>query len=293
MNSQNRITWTIGTGEYCEKHPDEELVKTNPEFFKSFKEPPPNTPVCPACTRENIAQEDRKIAKTAQLSAHITRTHKVLKEQSIITDNTLKVATFDSFKRDTGEQIRNFEQMKEVVNAIVKGEPLNVWLVGKAGRGKSHLAMSALDKINEFGRTKIDKAFHEDGNFEGEGFSCLFVSVDKMLQLIRGSFSDKESKYTEDRCIDMCTRAGVLVLDDLGAESGAIEEDERANKFVHRVLYAIANGRMDKATIITTNLKAEQRAALYDEKLISRLYSNKAELLFIESPDMRASQFEW
>lgn len=72
--------------------------------------------------------------------------------------------------------------------------------------------------------------------------------------------------------IDLLTEADLLVLDDLGAETGAVTTDRTATDFTTRTLYAIINGRMNKPTIITTNLSSKDMAKMYDSKLISRMF---------------------
>ena len=72
--------------------------------------------------------------------------------------------------------------------------------------------------------------------------------------------------------IDLLIEADLLVLDDLGAETGAVTTDRTATDFTTRTLYAIINGRMNKPTIITTNLNSKDMAKMYDSKLISRMF---------------------
>ena len=64
----------------------------------------------------------------------------------------------------------------------------------------------------------------------------------------------------------------LAVIDDLGAETGFIGTDKTASGFTQRILYSLMNKRQDKSTIITTNLNSAQITAMYDSKIISRLY---------------------
>jgi DNA replication protein DnaC len=119
--------------------------------------------------------------------------------------------------------------------------------------------------------------------------SCLFVSIDAMLRKIKNSFNDKESRFTEEYFNKLLSNVDFLVLDDLGAETGAIDTSKTATDFVQRVLYGITNTRQDKATILTTNLDSKTLFSMYDKKLVSRLFRKPKYVIFKESKDKRTS----
>ena len=110
-----------------------------------------------------------------------------------------------------------------------------------------------------------------------------------MLRTIKDSFSNRESRYTERYFVDLLSKVDFLALDDIGAETGAIDTDKTATDFVQRVLYAITSTRQDKATIVTTNLNSEVLFKMYDKKLVSRLLRNPKYVLFKETKDKRLS----
>ena len=249
--------------------------------------------MCMTCTKELVEAENRQLSREGFVQSLLAETYHVLKRHSVFENETLRDMTLADYTTDCEEQKVNLEKVNKVGSAIINGEAVNVWMTGRPGRGKSHLAVAILNAVNEYGKKRMMKAIEEDRDPRGEGFSCLFISFAKMLQLIRGSYNKKDSPYTEEYFINLCGQVDILVIDDLGAESGAIEEDEQATKFVHRVLYAITNARVGKTTIYTTNLKKDQRAHLYDDKLLSRIYQNIAEIVFKDSLDMRHTEFEW
>lgn len=270
------------TDELCEKHGIKMM------FIKATQKH-----VCNACTAEAIVQEDREIARRGLYSQRVQDTTAVLKRRSIVTDHTLLDATFGGFDVNCKEQHDNREKVASLVPRILNGEYLNLWLIGDAGKGKSHLAMSLLNALNAEGKRQLTAAFEQDERMDDKGISCLFIGFDEMLRLVRDSFNNKDSQYTESYFVDWCVRVDVLVIDDLGAETGSIHASKQATDFVHRMLYAIANGRRGKTTVITTNLEPDQRYQLYDAKILSRLSDNMAALRFKDSPDMRQSKFEW
>lgn len=255
------------TGKTCESHG----IKTVYTILVDGEE------VCPICERETkndylSQRETEKIRRSLAGS-----NHKVLARQSILTNSKLFQASFSNYETAAPEETANKELAIKVFQKYKNGETFNTWFTGMPGVGKSHLAMSILRNINEAGDQ--DK-------------SCLFVSVDEMLLQIRNSFDNKESKYTEYYFVDLLSTVDFLVLDDLGAETGGTGTTKRATDFTLRVLYAVANARQDKSTIVTTNLSKNELVNMYDAKLVSRLRATMALIDFRDTTDKRIRQIE-
>ena len=228
--------------------------------------------VCPLCRREeaNKRFEDEVQKEVDELKAK--RKYRIFESQSVITDIDLLNAGFGNYETTGSEERTNKERATKAYQEYRKGEVFNTWLTGLPGTGKSHLAMSILRNLNEV---------------EPQDKSCVFVSVDTMLMRIRESFDNKDSEYTESYFVDLLTSVDYLVLDDLGAETGGTGTDKRATDFTLRVLYAIANGRRNKSTIITTNLGKKELIKMYDPKLISRLMGTVYQIKFEQASDKR------
>lgn len=228
--------------------------------------------MCPMCEKiknDQLFEEqvNAEINKTKSESAYNT-----LFDKSILDDNTLTKARFSNYRVLEAEETKNKDLALEYYQAYRAGENFNLILQGKQGTGKSHLAYATLWELN------MDKEY-----------SCLFVSIDSMLRKIKASFRDKESKYTEEYFNHLLSDVDFLVLDDLGAETGAIDSDKSATDFVQRVLYGITNTRQDKSTIITTNLDSKTLFSMYDKKLVSRLLKRPKYVIFNETKDKRTS----
>lgn len=248
--------------EFCEIH------KTN--LVSAFGK----EPVCMDCGAEAIEKQNKEIVERAEGKRYKRNTYNWLSKYSIYTDATLKQATFDEYETMDQETSENKEKALVIAREYFKGANYNTIFTGKPGTGKSHLAMSVLQVVNE-----NSKPYRR----------CLFVSVDELMRKIKDSFNNRESYYTEQRMIDLLTNADLLVIDDLGAETGAITSDKTATDFTTKVLYAIINGRMNKSTIITTNLNSKEMAKMYDSKLISRMFrgSQGHVVSFKETSDKR------
>jgi len=231
---------------------------------------------CPYCYREQQLEADKKAATEMAIEIKLNEKYNCLKRDSIITDNTLLQASFDSYKDNGIESVRNASKVFSLANDILQGKVFNAVLNGTPGVGKSHLSYSMLKHVNE--------------NCNKQK-SCLFIDVSKMFMLIRGTFSDKSSKYTEHYFDNLLSDVDVLVMDDLGAEVGNIDTDKTASDFVGRILRNITTSRQDKVTIYTTNLSSADLKHVYDEKTVSRMFRRLQPIVFKETQDMR--QKDW
>ncbi len=233
------------TDEVCEKH--------NVNLVSAFG----REPICELCVKENTSIKVQRIVEKEVSKNEKRDSYDWLDKRSIFLDDTLKKATFDTYKTDCKETKDNKDLALMIAREYYKGANYNTVLTGTPGTGKSHLSMSMLKIVNE----------HSDPYRK-----CLFISISELMRRIKDSFSNRESIYTEQNMVEMMTKADLLVIDDLGAETGAISSDKIATDFTTRVLYAIIDGRMNKPTIITTNLNSKELSKMYDRKLISRMF---------------------
>lgn len=264
---KSRMTILESTGKTCTKH-----GKKVVQFIMVQGEE-----VCPLCERDAqdalLAQHELERYQKAMSR----RDYRTLATKSILKDTKLFDAKFGNYETSDSEETVNKQKAINVFQKYRKGEVFNTWFTGMPGVGKSHLAMSILQNLNEWGEQ--DK-------------SCLFVSVDEMLLLIRNSFDNKESQYSEFYFVDLLSKVDYLVLDDLGAETGGTGSQKTATDFTLRILYAISNARQGKSTIVTTNLSKKELTKMYDAKLVSRLQGSIALINFKETSDKRIKQIE-
>lgn len=263
------------TSEICYEH---ETQVNGKIYVKEIKKVSYNGEVfCPLCERERTTQELSEQEDMKIKNAMSKRNYNVFHNQTIVTDIDLLEASFTNYEATEPEEIANKKKATDIFTKYRAGGVFNTWFTGLPGVGKSHLAMSILRNLNEKGEK--DK-------------SCLFVSVDEMLLLIRDSFGNNESRYTEHYFVDLLSSVDFLVLDDLGAETGGTGTKKQATDFTLRVLYAIANGRQNKSTIVTTNLSRNALVSMYDPKLVSRLMRNQVRISFANTVDKRLGNIE-
>lgn len=232
--------------EFCPIHPDQQMIKyqDKPAF-------------CPLCAAENKRQRDNDIMLKSVYRDYRRDFHGVLYNDSILDDPELMTASFDTYEAAAAsESANNAHLAKQIAYQYLdRNRKFNTIITGAPGRGKSHLALSMLKAVNE--HIKPDA-------------SCLFISVNQMFRLIKDSFNNKQSRYTEAYMIDLVGRANLLVLDDLGSEASFRRDNTEASEYVQQTLYGILNQR--NRTIITTNLSSEELTRIYNPKLLSRMY---------------------
>lgn len=232
------------TNQKCEKH------GTYLVFLKGKE------PFCPECVKERIDQAERERVNFQRERHHRRKTIEVLKRDSILGDDTLLEATFENYEQFTEETTKAVQIARQSAGMYLQTETnFNTILTGTPGAGKSHLAMAMLKAVNEHSNPLK---------------SCLFVSVNDLFRLIKDSISNKQSRFTEENMVRLLTEVDLLVLDDLGSESSFKREMTEASEYNQRILFAILNSR--NRTIITTNLNSEELRAVYNPKIVSRIF---------------------
>jgi DNA replication protein DnaC len=214
------------------------------------------TPFCQECKREQLSSDEQERVNEMFKRDFRRKTVQTLRMDSIMSDEKLWNANFKNYIPDSEESAHALAAARQFAfEYLDKEKKFNTIFTGVPGVGKSHLAMAMLQAINE--------------NFKPYG-SCLFVSVNDLMRLIKDSISNSESKYTEVNMVNLLSKVDVLVLDDLGSESSFKRENREASEYTQQVLFGILNAR--QRTIITTNLNSSELENIYNPKIISRIY---------------------
>jgi DNA replication protein DnaC len=160
-------------------------------------------------------------------------------------------AAWDNFDVDYAklETVIGWKKLAVRLNAF-KGwrgqeeEGILVFLTGKPGCGKTHIACATLRRWVESGRP-----------------GGLFIVAGEFLHEMKQGFADGSAGGVMRRA----EGARLLVLDDLGSEM--------ATDWVRDTMYMLVNYRLNhmKPTIITSNLRLGEIAETYHARLASRL----------------------
>lgn len=246
----------------CEEHDCEMIV------FRNLN------PFCQQCAKEQLELKEGNMTRAAMAKHYKRTTYDCLRNLSIYSDESLNGATFKSYEAETNETKLNKKAARLITKDYIDGASFNTMFFGSVGVGKSHLSMAMLEAINE-----TSNPFKK----------CLFVSSDELMRRIKDSFNNKDSIYTEQNMVSRLIDADILVLDDIGAETGGAATNKAASDYTIKTLNAVVNGRMDKPTVFTTNLSSKQLTAMYDARLVSRiLRGTKGHVIkFVETVDRR------
>lgn len=146
------------------------------------------------------------------------------------------------------EQIaRNVANQAYKVMKELDGQLFNVMLYGKAGTGKTSLALAIISGLSEE-RSK------------------MFVSLVEWRDMTYQSFHDEKLQQKLAVIEKYMREVDVLVLDDFGKET-----QKEAKEKVAGMLFRLADARKGKATIMTSNDNAVSLANKYDNATLSRL----------------------
>ena len=213
---------------------------------------------CPECERE---REQQRIAdeKAVQLREAAERKSKLIDQ--LIGNSGIP-------KRFLGKTLKSyqvkFEEQKPIVNSAINfakefqqsshsGRCLI--FIGNAGTGKTHIGCAiGLHVIKNCGGT------------------ARFTSVSEINRLVRESKSFN-SEYTETEIIDAFGNYDLLIVDEVGIQSGTDAES--------RALFDVFNARYQnvKPTIVISNLIKDQLTVALGERIVDRLKEGGGEIL--------------
>lgn len=139
----------------------------------------------------------------------------------------------------------------------LKIDNFNVVLLGGAGVGKTSLAIAMITALR-----RTDK-------------SAMVISTTELVSKLNRSYDFKDAQREIAKVEQGAYDCDVLLLDDLGTESGGRVKEIRTD--MYDLMYRISNARTDKTTIITTNNTPVELGKIYSEKIVSRLLPKRKE----------------
>lgn len=139
----------------------------------------------------------------------------------------------------------------------LKIDNFNVVLLGGAGVGKTSLAIAMITALRRTGK------------------SAMVISTTELVSKLNRSYDFKDAQREIAKVEQGAYDCDVLLLDDLGTESGGRVKEIRTD--MYDLMYRISNARTDKTTIITTNNTPVELGKIYSEKIVSRLLPKRKE----------------
>lgn len=206
--------------------------------------------------REMVTKNQREALQKAETARKKDAINRMM-NSSMITDGeiwTYEFATYQTSDEETTQAKRMAENWAE---QIIEGSKLHAVITGKPGSGKTHLGASVIKEVMRVSDYKI---------------SCSFISYRELLEQLKFAMDDKEArKAVTGSLMAEIKKSDFVVIDDLGAELGRMEENNKATAYDVDVLTSLTEARLNKATIFTTNLSSKQLKHAYGERVFSRV----------------------
>lgn len=213
-------------------------------------------PFCLKCAAEDIEKEKRKMIDDFR----VNNVKDVLKRDSLVDIRDEYDCAFDTFKAKQGTKEAQLKHRAKMIayDAIkMPDKPIHAIFYGTPGEGKTHLAMSILNAVNE--------------NADPPQ-KCLFIDINELINRIYSSFKNTNQLWNQDYAIKKLRSVDLLVLDDIGSESSMKSDTSEASNFIQEILKKVLDGQ--KRLIITTNLTSHQLSQVYNLKIVSRMFAH-------------------
>lgn len=198
---------------------------------------------CDPCSEAVRKEQERKEAEKQKTE----KVSKLLDNSGIMRGKFCRM-TFDSFEKQ--HQGKAFEAAKEYAKGFDATTKNGLFFYGKAGAGKTHLAVSIARHI-----------------VEQQQIAVKFARVIDLLMDIRRTYNADEYFRTENEMelLRKYSTVPLLILDDLGTE--------KVTEWARQILYQIIDSRWidDKPIIITSNLTLRELAERFDDRISSRI----------------------
>lgn len=216
-------------------------------------------PVCPNCGYGETKKRNDEEIQTRIKDAKKKDAIDWMKRNSIVTDNAAWNHTFGSYQVVDQETDIAKKKAKYWAKRIIDGEPIHAILTGKPGAGKTHLCFA------------IANAVLRASNFK---FRIAIISYRELLEQLKIGFNDKEVyKSIQLSIMRDIKSADLVIIDDLGAELGKIDDPGKPTDYNLDTLTSLVEARMHKPTIFTSNFNSNQLITLYGERIYSRIMS--------------------
>jgi len=221
---------------------------------------------CPKC-----AEEERVLEKKRQ-EEEARRQRRILWERKIGGSGIperFRNKTLDSFIAESPEQKRALAIAREYAenfSEVLKTGRCLVF-IGKPGTGKTHLAIGIGLHIMKEDRT------------------VLFTTVMRAMRRIRETWSSCSTE-TESQAISAFTTPDLLILDEVGVQSGS--------EFEKNIIFDIINERYEncRPTIVLSNLTRDELIAFLGERVFDRLREDGGKMVGFTWESYRAKRKE-
>ena len=234
----------------CEKHG----IAYTEKVFKHY------TQGCPECAKEQEEQRKASEAQKLQDAQDAWQLKQIEKRIGVSKiPKRFQGKTVSGYMVDAGNEQQAYavERIKQYAFEFSGGNHSGrcLALLGNAGTGKTHLACAIGNHV-----------------IKNCGGQARFSSVSEISRIVRESKSFS-SAYTESQIIEAFGGYDLLIIDEVGMQSGSEAES--------RALFDVFNERYQncKPTILISNLSSAEFAAAVGDRIVDRLKEDGGEVL--------------
>lgn len=199
------------------------------------------------CTKERIVHQ-----KQREINANRIDTFSVI-------DEDYKHASWDDMELKSKNQQKAFQTVTNYIDNFEENHEKGrgILFQGSYGTGKTY--------ISAIVRREVLK----------KGYSVLFIGFLEYFQMM---VTSQKVHKVDDVIYDMAIKADLLILDEVNADLNSWQQDE---------LYRLANKRVGKSTIYTTNYKSDDfRSSVKLAQSFSRMMDKK-DIVILNGTDYR------
>ncbi|MFS1238305.1 ATP-binding protein [Lactiplantibacillus plantarum] len=172
---------------------------------------------------------------------------------------------FENFNVDNVAEKQVLTRCENMASKIINGEIVHSVLMGKTGRGKTHLAIGIMYYI--FERTQYQKKILVTKNgkqvTDYVARKIMFVDWRELVEQKKQAISDEQMNKQVNKTTKEFKNADIVILDDFGSERETDYSRDLADGFWR--------DREDKTVIVTTNLTGNDLNKRYSPRLMSRM----------------------
>lgn len=215
----------------------------------------------PKFTPEQIKERDKQFEEELVAKYLNDKANSFLTKRSLYNEENVLDHTFNQVKPVSDDFVKLAKKAREIAKEYAEGERFNTILSGRAGAGKTMLAVCILNFVSKNSKKPTN---------------CLFISSSELSDLAYSQYNreeyDRQARYHQlFKDVKDCD---VLVLDDLGTESSMQYHSSEASNTIQKALFRIGDLMQKKALIITTNNTEQQLEDIYNQKIVSRLLTS-------------------
>jgi len=200
---------------------------------------------CPTCYSEREAEKAR-IEKIESDKRSAARRDSDLQKTGVAL--RFRDRTLASYRAETPKQKAALSACLQMVDQIVSGaaKTPNLIFCGRPGTGKTHLATGIAIAL-------LDARFH-----------ALKINAADMVRAVRSTWS-RDSERSEDQVLDDFANRSLLIIDEIGVQTGSDNEK--------LIMFEVINRRYEacRPTLLISNLSPDQIKAELGDRVMDRL----------------------